>query len=177
MKAVVLALSPSVALYKPDTRLKIGVNDVEKYHHVDHLIVVDREICFTNERLKTIRSSTPDLFISPCEEWSYMKNFQLIKLASFRSSVEQMDDVGIYPYSIMSPFVAIVHAYKIGATEITLYGVDINQHGTLSDSIKKERILRDINILNKFLIKKNVKLQVYNKSSLLSGILNYISND
>lgn len=177
MKVVVIGLSPTAALYKPDLRLRIGVNDVEKYHKVNHLIVIDKITAFTQARLNTIKNSTPDVFLSNLEEWNFMQQFKKINFANCRSHLDQIETENVYPYSIMSPYIAIVHAYKIGAKEITLYGVDINDHKTLSDPIKKDRILRDIKALYLYLKKKNVNLLVYNKSSLLSSVLEYLSDE
>ena len=177
-KAVVVGTGSSALACKPENSLKIGVNDVFKIISVDHLICVDYPAGFSNERLKIIKQSTPKLFISPIDEWKkyFPTNFAEIKLASFRSELSEIEKENVYPYSIMSPYVGIVHAYKLGCKEIILYGVDLVNHKTLSEELKTNRILRDIQALNIYLQSKNVSLKVYNKSSKLSEVLNHIEN-
>lgn len=176
MRAVVLGLAPSALLYEPDNRLLIGVNDAEKYHKVNHLIVIDPPRAFSKERLNIIKKSTPELFLSQLNDWNFIKNYKQIKLASCRSQLDEINYENVYPYSIMSPYVAIIHAYKLGAKEITLYGVDITDHETLSNPIKKERVLTDIKALNLFLQRRGIELNVFNKSSLLSQCLKYLTD-
>ena len=176
MTAEILGLAPSVTAYKPSGNITIGVNDIFKICSVDHLIVIDNPNQFNNKRKNTILQSTPKLFISQINTWNRMKNFHLIKLANVRGSVSQIEQHNIYPYSIMSPYVAIVHAYKLGATEIIIYGVDLLNHKSLTGDSKIKRVLTDISTLNQYLIKKNVSLKVYNKSSRLSSILDHINS-
>jgi hypothetical protein len=65
----------------------------------------------------------------------------------------------------------------MGAKEIVLYGVDLINHHNLSVDIKQKRVITDITALYMYLLRRKVNLMVYNKSSLLSQILPYLSNE
>jgi len=176
MKVVILGTGDSVNAYKPCNCVTIGVNDVFKFYPTNHLLCLDYPQAFTKERLETIRNSTPDLFVTCMPEWEkwFKDKIQIIKLATFRSEISQIEQ-DVYPYSIMSPFVAMVHAYKIGAKEIVIYGVDLLNHQHLSQDVKVTRILRDVKMLNDYFIKKGINMKVFNRSSALSDVLPAIS--
>lgn len=175
-RAVILGTAPSVRLYEPDNGFKIGVNDINKFVNVNHLVILDNPSRFTKERLSIINKSNPDILISHINLWSYKKNFHQIKLASNRSSITQINEPNVYPYSIMSPYVAIIHAYKLGFDDIMIYGVDLTNHEFLSDNYKQKRVLKDISTLNNYFVKNNIKLRVFNKSSILSQVLDYCTD-
>lgn len=106
----------------------IGVNDANKWgHKLNHLIVVNHPSKFSIEpgRLKHIIESKPDLFIAHTQAWSqWFPNMQKIKCTRLIGRLRK----GIYYHSGTSPFVAISHAFNIGANEIILWGVDMINH-------------------------------------------------
>jgi len=174
--AVVLGLSPNIMQYSEDMKvlpphIKIGVNDIFKHTPVDYLIVVDRKNRFTSKRKKIIEESRPKELLTFISEWKTHPCAKEIILATGRSNLGELDNPNVYPYSIMSPFIAMVHAYKLGAKTILVYGVDLNDHHALSDENCLNIIKRDVNNLNKEFNKRGVKMYIMNKESVLYGIL------
>ena|SRR3990172_2979872 len=150
----------------------VGVNDIYRACHVDHLVCVDPQRVFSEERLFAIRNSTPKKFHSDLLEWKpfFGERFQQFERQKPRSSLIKLDE-GKICYSICSPYVACIIAYKLGATDIVMYGVDFNSHKTLSLRHKQAIIQRDFTNLYNELKKRNVKLMVGSDKSFLSGFL------
>ena len=172
MVCSVIGLGKSAEGYENKGEQAIGVNDAYKIYPVDYLICVDPPVRFNKKRLATIRNSSPIEFLSHYSEWaSFMPMFRQIKLAPIRFDLRYLDS-DLYCYSDNSPFVAVVHAYKMGASEIVMYGVDFVDHPALNkDEHHNKRILKMYFELSKELARRNVKLYVSSNLSLLSQVL------
>lgn len=166
----VLGLGETVREYKPCGNITVGVNDIFKYFPVDYLILADPPQRFPEkDRYKTIVESTPKKFLCP-EPWP-VNNFELIKLAPGRGMIKELDTHGVYCFSNNSPYLACVHAYKLGAKEIRLFGVDFNTHEALSNEQSIKRIREHYSALNKEFLKRGVVMKVSSRASVLSSVL------
>lgn len=164
MKINVLGLGTSVSRYN-GSGISIGVNDVWRYYPTDYLVVVDRPDSFNNEpeRLKVIKESKPILFFSHLPEWRFMNGYVEMKLANHRGDLSEIKTK--YPYSISSPYCAVAIAYKLGAKEIDIYGVDMNNHHAIKNEIRDKEIER-FKELFRLIQKDGVKIRVTQESSL-----------
>jgi len=104
------------------------------------------------------------------EEWKFMPTFKKIELAQFRGDLKEFDS-DKYCYSSISPFVAIHHAYKLGATEIILYGVDLINHQLINTDPQIAMIKRHFWGLNQELNKRKVHLLLGTNYGALVGII------
>lgn len=170
MEAVVLGTGPSINLWKPDGRTVFGVNDVGRFADVDYLICIDKPKAFTPERLEVIKKTECREFITHVPEWEGLhKSYKKIEIFG-RGKIDLLDSDKII-YSNNSTFVAAVMAYKYGAKNITLYGVDFTGHPTLSLTHKTARALRDFAALYKALKYRDIGLFVASDRSKLAGVL------
>lgn len=137
MKSLVTGLSAS-KYFSTEYDLTIGVNDCP--FPTDHLIICDHPRVFSHERLQIIQDH-PGWLFTHIREWMQLRQAELIALTKDRSDVSNLES-DRYQHSISSPFIACVHAFKSGATEIHLAGVDLNGHPHLGQdhNIKKCQI-------------------------------------
>ena len=98
-----------------------------------------------------------------------MPTFELIKLNSGRGNIKEIESEN-YCYSNNSPYVAVVLAYKLGATTINIYGVDFNTHKNFKDNMLLAAI-KDFKVLFDYLKSKGIKINVTKSSKL-----NFYSN-
>jgi len=102
------------------------------------------------------------------EEWKrIMPTFELIELSKGRGNLNDIDNT--FAYSNNSVFVAVVLAYKLGATEINIYGADFNTHAAFNGNMLLAT-LDDFKKLFDFLKEKGIKITV-SKGSKLNQIL------
>lgn len=165
----ILALGKSIRRYKDTGAYKIGVNDIDKYVTPDCLVIVDHVFNFTTERLDTIFNTGAKHCLSQLEEWERLPGFVQIKLAT-PNSLWQMEKRNIYPYSVVSAYVAAVHAYKIGAKHIRICGVDMLDDYKCSPKMKMQTV-NDFYKLRMYLEPRGVKMSVCTHMSILSGIM------
>jgi len=139
-KVAVLGLGPSLDLYNQsdiEFDFTIGVNDIWSKVKTDYVVCVDKKERFTPERLKTIEECKPVKFFSHLDEWNNHSGFEKIELQpDFPKYICQVNLKSI-PKSLCSPFIAAAMAYKLGAKEIHLYGVDLTTHPHLSKDIQR----------------------------------------
>lgn len=175
MESVVLGSGPSIKLWKPDGRIVFGVNDVGRFASVDYLICIDKPNVFTAERLEVIRNTKCKEFLTDIPYWeSLHKSYKHFERTTGRGRIDLLDSDKII-YSNNSTFTATVMAYKYGAKNITLYGVDFTGHHTLSIDYKLARALRDFAGLYKALKNKGIGLFVASEESKLAGVLPVVS--
>jgi len=166
----ILGLGPSIRDYKDKGNYKIGVNDIDKYHKVDCLVIADHHCAFSDERLDTVRNTTANTILSQNDEWSYLPGFVQIKLGPNRSDLSCIES-DLYPYSVISPYIAAIHAYKMGAKRIDLYGVDMGDDYIKQIVQVKQQCVKDFYELRKYLNSRGVEMTVSSYDSLLSGVL------
>lgn len=167
----VLGLGESLKYYKEDGNISIGVNDIHSRIKTDFVVCVDHPEVFSPERLETILKTECKGFYSQLFEWHlYMvENFQKIEFNRGRGILDGLDS-DRFCYSNSSPYVATVLAYKLGAKEIILHGVDFKTHQHFKGN-SKDRALNDFKNLSIELKKRGVFLYVGNKYSELAKFL------
>ncbi len=173
MKFSILGLGESLKTFIPNGSTTIGVNDIYKHFKTDFVVCVDRPHVFSDERRKTIINSTPEKFFTfkgLYNDWVYLtKNAEGLKPALYRGP-EHLDNPDTICYSNNSAFVACCIAYKMGAKEIVMYGVDFNTH----PNFKHHGLavaLKDFKALRIALNKRNVNLFVSSRDSKLSTFI------
>jgi hypothetical protein len=133
----ILGLGPSLKLFRSvDFDLTIGVNDIWRYYKTDAVVCLDNFNAFTADRLRVIRSCTPEYFYSQKVLWDTMKGFRKIELLpGYPDSFVQFETKALHK-SYCSPFVAAQIAYKdFRASEIHLFGVDLISHPHLDKAL------------------------------------------
>jgi hypothetical protein len=169
MKFDVLGLGESLKEFKPSKNKTIGVNDIFKHHSTDYLVCVDKPSRFTKDRLNTILKSDVKKFYTHLNEWSRLKvRTQIIKLNGLRGSLKGIEGDEVC-YSNNSTFVAVVLAYKMGATQINIYGADFNTHPNFKNTLL-ETALEDFQKLFDYLIEQGVKINI-SKGSKLNDLI------
>ena len=166
----VLGLGNSLEYYKPDNNITIGVNDIHKYIKTDYVVCVDHLFSFSKDRLETILKTRCKGFYSQIVDWGLLiPSFKLIEFNSGRGSLQELDN-DKFCYSNNSPFVACVLAYKLGAKNIILHGVDLIDHPHIKGN-SKEKALLDYKNLNKAFKSRGVNLFVGSKDTNLVSFL------
>lgn len=167
MKINVLGLGESLLNYTPTNTVTIGVNDIYKHFKTDHIVCVDKPNRFDINRQQIIRESTAKTFFSQLDEWkSLVNNYKKIEFAIGRGKFDELDSDKIC-FGCSSPLVATVIAYKMGAKEIELFGVDFNTHPNFVDNVLN-RAIREFVTLKKELDKRGVIIKTQPQSRLFS---------
>lgn len=113
--------------------LSIGVNDCEKIgHRVGTLVLANFPEEFKGERLETIvRTSAAKIYSwdTGMPAWKKIFGERLHELQPLRRwhGVFAKDKPYIY-HSDTSPFIAMTLAFRLGASELVLWGVDFQTH-------------------------------------------------
>jgi len=167
MTIEVLGLGESLSDYTPNANITIGVNDIHSRIKTTYVICIDTFEPFTNDRLNTILNTKCCGFYTHLDCWKSVQNYTEIKLHRLAEL-----DSELFRYSNNSPFVACVLAYKLGATKIVLWGVDMNTHHALNGQ-SRERAIIDYIKLKEDLLKRGCELVIgSNKSSLYRILMN-----
>ena len=166
MTIEVLGLGESLSEYQPNGNITIGVNDIHSRIKTNYVVCVDTFEPFTQERLNTILNTKCCGFYTHLPCWKSVENYTEIKL----HRLAEMDSE-LFRYSNNSPFVACVLAYKLGATRIVLWGVDMNTHHALSKPNSFERAVKDYIKLKEDLFNRGCELVIGSEISALHKIL------
>ncbi len=169
----ICATGETVHSFKPDGNIIIGVNDSAKFVHPDYLVCVDTPQAFPKEKYDFILNTKCKKFFSFIEGWKKHIAFEQISLDPHRGMVSnliKLKHTNIFNHSCTSPFVAAVLAYKLGATSIIMWGVDMNTHPKVNGFVK-DQAMRDFRNLFEELKKDNVSLYVGDKRSSLSEFI------
>lgn len=138
MDWIVFGLGRSVKLIsRQDAMLHyntIGVNDIDQYHTVNHLVIVDKWERFKEERLRIIAATQADtVWLKELRTFRGLEHHHDIRHFKFScawtdmqmSEEEKLDGERI-PYHFVSPFVASVIAWKyLRAERIGVLGMDL----------------------------------------------------
>lgn len=113
--------------------LAIGVNDAEKIgHHVSALVLMNTPDEFMGERLDTILQTKAKICLSDNVDFMWHRLFGVDRcttLHPFRRWGGQLKmSPPIIYHSDTSPFVAMTLAFRWGASELVLWGVDFRDH-------------------------------------------------
>mgnify|MGYP003631721769 FL=1 len=140
MNIVILGMGPSMADYKGGGDLLLGVNDVWKFHQVDHLVVQNSPGQFQAGRAYWIRRSSPLILWSSVQGWEGHPAHRVLPLISPRGTTD-FQDLDRFAYSVFSPFTCLDMAVKFGASRIWVFGVDLVGHPVLGEESKLKKCL------------------------------------
>lgn len=138
MDWIVFGLGKSVRLIsRQDAMLyynTIGVNDVDKFHTVNHLVVVDKWERFPDDRRSIISATQADtIWLKEARTFVGLENHPDIRYFKLScawtdkqmSIPQKMDDERI-PYHYTSPFLGVMIAWKyLRAKRIGILGMDL----------------------------------------------------
>lgn len=168
----------------------IGVNDIERYvpgKYIHYIVALDKLKEKNNELIKGYNEEKTDVFkwvkkanpllgfVSQLDCYSYKDNFIKIKLATYPEIMCNLSelDSDLFPWSTNSPFVAACLAYKLGAKNIILWGVDFNNHieNQKGREARLQMTLDHYYILYRELKRRNVQMYISSEISALSKFI------
>jgi hypothetical protein len=139
--------------------ISVGVNDCLKWgKDTDYLICVNSPFKFEpnkknnyTDRKNFILGSRAKFLTSLYDEWKRIKKpLEHLAITRFGNRVRK----GTTYFSRSSPFIAMSHAYNLGATDIILWGVDFLNHpdfkeGKRSTDFEMEEYKRFTDLISK----------------------------
>lgn len=137
--------------YKTPCDLSIGVNDSARFgKDPDQLVLINFERKFTPERLKLIKSTKAKVWTHTSTWKKHFPQAEVIRLTPFVFGIHK----GLIYCSKTSPFVAISLAWRQGAKDIILWGVEFLNHksyrkGTKHGDFEVKQYLKFIEQLKK----------------------------
>jgi hypothetical protein len=153
--------------------ITIGVNDVPLLFQPTYLLVTDHPGRFHGNRKDIINKSTAKHLFTCVKGWRH-KSIVHFNLGS--RELKTLDRPDAIDHFVNSPYVATILAYKLGATNIGLIGVDFTDGHFYNTSdgphpVIKVNYLKRVNnsyqILRSELEKRGVKLYNLSKTSRL----------
>lgn len=148
----------------------IGVNDCR--FDVDCVVCVDPPHRFDGERFRHMMIDKKPMFTNVPIWGGLRPNVTSIELTKRRSDISELHLKQNYAHSICSPYVAVVHAYFMGATEIGINGVDLFGHKAFDTPEKIARVQTDFSKLATALNKLGVSVYLAtDKIGALTNIL------
>lgn len=127
-KILVIGCGESAKLIKNHPLLcnvvTIGVNDICRLMTPKYLVVVDTPKKFNGERHKFVSKTAAEYVFTQINEWKIFPPARKILFKLGNNRLGHLQAREIIDYSNNSPYVASIIAYKMGASEIGLVGVD-----------------------------------------------------
>ena len=127
--------------------ITIGVNDVPALFDPTYLVITDHPVRFSKTRQDLVNGSNVKAMLTCVKGWRHerMAMFQLGK-----KGVGNLNDPNLVDHFLNSPYTAINIAYKMGAREIGIVGVDFSEGHFYSPkdgkhSLARMGYMRDIN--------------------------------
>lgn len=149
--------------------LVIGVNDCFQWGSApDQLVVIDSPKRFTPERSAIIKS-TPSNFITRDDQWkNILPKYEKVNLQQFTKHLKK----GHVYCSKTSSFVALSLAFNQHATDVVLFGVDLNNHATFNPKNRiRDYEIRQYQNFCRMLADQGCKVWVSSEESALSKVL------
>jgi len=109
-------------LTEPDKNIVIGVNDIQRLLSPNYLVVVNDKTSFSPQRWSFIETTQAEIIFTHLRGLKVDEKKKCI-IALGRYGGCELDKVAI-DYSSNSPYIASIIAYKLGAKNIGLLGVD-----------------------------------------------------
>lgn len=157
--------------------ITIGVNDVPALFEPSYLLVTDTPVRFHNDRRRAIVNNSKSEYLFTCSNGWKHPNIVRFNLGS--RGFANLDNPNKVDHFLNSPYVGINIAYKMGAKNIAITGVDFTDGHFYSPkdgehSLSRMRYMSDINygyrsIFNE-LKKRGVNLYNLSKNSKLTMI-------
>lgn len=114
--------------------ITIGVNDIERHMIPTYLVLTDNPNRFgvVNSKRRNQVQSTKSKFVFVFDKWWTFKSDdgknldykRIVMKLGKKGKLDNLDSKDTVDYSITSPYVAAILAYKMGAKEIGIIGVD-----------------------------------------------------
>jgi len=156
--------------HKSKFDLVIGVNDMMKFGTPpNQLVVIDSPKRFTPERMDIIKSTNAK-FITRDDQWNkIMPKYEKVNLQQFTKHLKK----GHVYSSKTSSFVALSLAFNQHATDVVLFGVDLNDHATFNPKNRiRDYELRQYQKFCMMLKDQGTNVSVSSQESALSSFLN-----
>lgn len=143
MDWIVFGLGKSVKLLSRTEAMlsynTIGVNDIDQYHTVNHLVIPDKWERFTEPRLKTIAATQADtVWLKEARTFLGLEHHPDIRHYNVYCWDHHKDtclDCDRIPYHYTSPFLATCIAWKyLRAERIGILGMDLLSDHHMSDN-------------------------------------------
>lgn len=146
--------------------LSIGVNDCLKWgKNTDWLVVINRK--FDKEREDLIINSNPKRFFTTIYYWNKLfSHAETLRLQRFSKHVKK----GHVYSSKTSPFVALSLAFNAGASDVIMFGTDMNDHPVIKDKLRDYE-LRQFERFCREIAKQGCQTWVSSEESKLSEFL------
>lgn len=152
--------------------LSIGVQDCGKFgKDPDYLVLIDSLQGFKKEpeRVKQIGRSTSKILASTDTWKSIHRNYERIQIRPFGKYLKK----GHVYCSKSSPFVALSIAFNMGAKNIVLFGVDMNDHKVFQPGNKlRDYEMRKFEKICRMMNENGTRVWVSSDQSSLSKFLN-----
>ena len=149
MKIAILGLGYSLTDFNSEEfDLSIGVNDIWRIVKSDIVCCFNHPNDFIPDRLIVIQDCKPQAFFSQMVIWNTRPDFVKINILPGYPADRYCDlNLTDYYKSFCSPFIAVQIAFKVyHATEIHLFGCDMNNHPNLNGSICDKIKIHFINL-------------------------------
>ena len=106
----------------------IGVNDIDALFTPEYLCIVDPPLAFSDERRKTVENSKSKYLFTPRPLWSHEKQVIFNIGGTGTDQLQCRGGNSFVNHSITSPYIAVILAFYLGATNIGLLGVDFTDN-------------------------------------------------
>jgi len=148
--------------------ITIGVNDVPAAFDPTYLVITDHPVRFSKVRQDLVNNSKVKAMLTCVKGWRHER---MVKFELGKKGISDLDNPDKVDHFLNSPYAAVNIAYKMGARNIGLIGVDFTEGHFYAPkdgkhSLSRLGYMRDVNagylMLRKALEKKGAKL--YNLS-------------
>lgn len=135
MTASIVALGSSAKdWHQVPHDFSVGVNDAAVWgKDPDHLVIVNFERKFTQERLNVIKRTKAQVWTHTNTWKKHFPDAKVIKLSPFAGYYRP----GMYYSLRTSPIVAISVALNLGAKKLIIWGIDFRNHKAFNDGEKR----------------------------------------
>lgn len=152
--------------------VSIGVQDSIRHgKDTDYLILIDSLQGFKREpeRVKLISQSKAKILTNGDTWKSIHPKYEKLHLRPFGKHLKK----GHVYCSKSSPFVALSYAFNLGATDIVMFGVDMQNHRLFNPTSRLQHYeLRNFEKICRMIAEQGTRVWVSSKESALSKFLN-----
>ena len=122
-KIVVCGCGMSLLTFKDHREdfITIGVNDVSKLFNPTYLVVSDSPMRFSEKRRAEVNASGANYLFTCAKGWRHQN---LVHFELGKKGGKSLDSTTYIDHFVNSPYIAVGLAYKMGARNIGLIGVD-----------------------------------------------------
>lgn len=107
-----------------DKFITIGVNDIGRLFHPKYLLATDGPNRFHGIRKQVVTDTKADYFFTPIKKWRLTVPGKKVVFGLGKRGTPNIDRQDVLDHYYNSPYCAAILAYKMGAKNIGLIGVD-----------------------------------------------------